>query len=450
MKKTIALLMICLVSGIFNHAFAAQKIMTVYQRAAGDEAQPHSITGINDFAAPVGTGVTVDRANALIRLGGGAANTDGAVWYGGDSDAGFCVNGICNFGIGIRAYFEFRFLTVDGNASSTAFGNGFTFAIINGSNNVRTERGGSPGTPPTGGLEALMAYAGPGNTASLGLEPPKMAIEFDTYPNRGLATATPCTNNNRYDANNVNNINHIALMLWGAAPTTPTCTGGYTRVSYDDNVHSVGSGTLDPSYPSNSARGDGTGGYYEGPTVTWLEDNTVHRFRIEIVRESTTNAAGTGYNYIVKAWTDCTGCTAAQLATFQDTTNPYPPTPTGLSPQINRTIVLSPALHTTGAANFNTMLFGFTQATGTLATAQNIEIKNFVIYFPPCGIDEPPGAGYTYCAEENATCSFSGTRLVAYGRDCFYFYRYATGSIGCDNATFGDALYGVYKRCYYK
>jgi hypothetical protein len=444
MKKTIALLLICLISGLSNYAIAAEKIMTVHQRAAGVEATTDNIiSGFQDFAPPVGTGVAVTDTKITL---GGARNTDGAVWYGGDSDAGYCVNGICNFGIGIRAYFEFRFLTVDNNANSQTYGNGFTFNIINGSNNVKTDRGGSP----TGsGLEALMGYAGPGNTASLGLEPPKMAIEFDTWPNRGLATNTPCTNNNRYDANNVNNYNHLALMLWGANATGSNCTGGYPRVSYDDNVHSAGSGTGDTSYPSNSARGDGTGGYYEVAKVAgspnWLEDNVVHRFRIEVIRESI--STDTTMNYIVKAWVDCAGCTAAQLAAFQDTSLPYPPTPTGLSPQINRTIVLSSALHTA----FNTMLFGFTQATSsTTSQAQNIEITNFAIYFPPCASDEPPGGGWTYCAEENGTCSFSGTRLVAYGRNCFYNYLNATGSIGCNNGIFGDPHVGVYKKCYYK
>jgi hypothetical protein len=158
MKKTIALLLICLVFGLADYAFAVQKVMTVYQRAAGDEAESHSITGINDFATPMGTGVTKDTTNALIQLGGGTANTEGAIWYGGDSDAGYCVNGICNFGIGIRAYFEFRFLTVDNNASSTTYGQGFTFTIMNGSNNDKTKRGGSP----AGNVwSSLMAYAGP-------------------------------------------------------------------------------------------------------------------------------------------------------------------------------------------------------------------------------------------------------------------------------------------------
>lgn len=449
MKKTMALLLICLVLGFADYAFAAQKIISVHLRAAGDEAEPHSITGFNDFAAPVGTGVTVDKPNALIRLGGGTANTEGAVWYGGDSDAGYCVNGICNFGIGIRAYFEFRFLTVDVSANSQTYGNGFTFAILNGSNNDKTKRGGSP----AGNVwPALMAYAGPGNTADLlGLEPPKMAIEFDTYPNTGAGAQCNNANNINVNRNDVNtNYNHLALMLWGSNPGGGCSTG--TAVSYDDNRHGAGNGINDINYPSNSATGDG--GYYQGPTVTWLEDNVVHLFRIEVIRGATVNASGTDYNYIVKAWVDCAGCTAAQLAAFKDTSKPFTPNPT-VSPQINRLILLSTALHTTGAANFNTMLFGFTQATGALAQAQNIEIKNFNIYFPPCASDVPPGGGWTYCADENATCSFSGTKLVAYGLNCFYNYLYATGSKSCSNTTadpvaFGDPLYGVVKKCYYK
>ncbi len=451
MKKTIALLLICLVSSLCHYAFAAQKIITVYQRAAGDEATAHSINGFGDFAPPVGTGVTV--TNTKITLGGGAANTEGAVWYGGDSDACYCVNGICNFGIGIRAYFEFRFLTVDGSGNSQTYGNGFTFAIINGFNNVKTDRGGSP----VGNLwPALMAYAGPGNDTInyLGLQPPKMAIEFDTYPNTNAATTCntdALINSNRNDANNNNN--HLALMLWGSNPGT-ACSAG-TAVTYDDNRHGAGNGTGDTSYPSNSAIGDGTGGYYPGPTVTWLEDNTVHRFRIEIIRESV-SSDNIG-NYIVKAWVDCTGCTAAQLAAFKDTSLPFITNP-AVSPQINRTVVLSADLHATGVANFSKMLFGFTQATGAAAQAQNIEITNFNLYCPSCGSDEPPGAGWTWCAYENPSpfpgpfaCTFSGgTRLVAYGRNCFYNYMYQSTGVDCSNGIFGDPHVNVYKKCYYK
>lgn len=59
-------------------------------------------------------------------------------------------------------------------------------------------------------------------------------------------------------------------------------------------------------------------------------------------------------------------------------------------------------------------------------------------------------AGYTWCANENGTCTFSGTASVAYGANGAFNYRTATNSIACDNATFGDPLVGVVKACYYQ
>jgi hypothetical protein len=59
------------------------------------------------------------------------------------------------------------------------------------------------------------------------------------------------------------------------------------------------------------------------------------------------------------------------------------------------------------------------------------------------------GASWTYCANEDGTCSFSGTRTVRYGANGTYVTRNATGSIACSNATFGDPLFGVAKHCDY-
>ncbi|SHO55437.1 pectate lyase family protein [Vibrio quintilis] len=57
--------------------------------------------------------------------------------------------------------------------------------------------------------------------------------------------------------------------------------------------------------------------------------------------------------------------------------------------------------------------------------------------------------GYTYCAGEDETCQFSGTRKVAYGASGKFNYQLATNSISCDNNTFGDPIYGTVKACYY-
>jgi hypothetical protein len=60
----------------------------------------------------------------------------------------------------------------------------------------------------------------------------------------------------------------------------------------------------------------------------------------------------------------------------------------------------------------------------------------------------PPGFG-TLCSAENATCSFSGQKTVAYGADGDYVYRTFTGGTACTNTAFGtDPLYNVAKSCY--
>src|SRR5262249_7389505 len=59
-------------------------------------------------------------------------------------------------------------------------------------------------------------------------------------------------------------------------------------------------------------------------------------------------------------------------------------------------------------------------------------------------------AGYTFCANENGTCSFSGSASVAYGANGLFNYKTATNSIASNNATFGDPISGTAKACYYK
>lgn len=63
----------------------------------------------------------------------------------------------------------------------------------------------------------------------------------------------------------------------------------------------------------------------------------------------------------------------------------------------------------------------------------------------------PTGGGITWtlCAQENGTCTFTGTMTVRYGANTSWFYRVATNSIACNNATFGDPIRGTAKACYY-
>ncbi|MGW7257658.1 alpha-L-rhamnosidase-related protein [Streptomyces sp. NPDC054834] len=57
-------------------------------------------------------------------------------------------------------------------------------------------------------------------------------------------------------------------------------------------------------------------------------------------------------------------------------------------------------------------------------------------------------AGFTRCAGEGGTCSFSGSRSVAYGADT-YTYKTVTGSTACTNYSFGgDPAPNLVKSCY--
>ena len=56
--------------------------------------------------------------------------------------------------------------------------------------------------------------------------------------------------------------------------------------------------------------------------------------------------------------------------------------------------------------------------------------------------------GYTQCATENGTCSFSGSRNVAYGANGAFNSRVIGGGTACTNGVFGDPLNGTAKACY--
>ncbi len=355
--------------------------------------------------------ITADPVTGAIILGSGASGTDGsgALWYGGTSPVGTCNPcnlGVCTFGLGFRAYFEVKFTTPDISANSTAQGDGFSFIIMNAANNDTTERGGSPSSGITMG--ELIGHAGPGNTTTtsslatrdgLGLKPPKMAIEFDTYPNTTALTYNGCSGGRADTANN-----HVSLMLWGLNPgattmcsASSTAGSSYRQASFDDNVHGAGTAGS-TTVPRNSLTGDGTGGYFErakgASTYNWLEDNQSHRVRIEVIRTSSTQT------YQVKTWVDCeagtTACPASEYVYFQDVYKPY--TNSSYLPKINRTVTLSSAYNTM----LDNIIFGFTEGTG--AATQSIQITNFAIYFPTINIS-PGSRAHTYSAASGQTVS---------------------------------------------
>jgi Flp pilus assembly pilin Flp len=57
---------------------------------------------------------------------------------------------------------------------------------------------------------------------------------------------------------------------------------------------------------------------------------------------------------------------------------------------------------------------------------------------------------WTYCADEHANCSFTGTLTVRYGANDVYYFGTFTDGTPCTNEVFGDPLVGTFKYCYYR
>jgi len=59
----------------------------------------------------------------------------------------------------------------------------------------------------------------------------------------------------------------------------------------------------------------------------------------------------------------------------------------------------------------------------------------------------PPSSDWTFCAVEGGFCAFTGTQQVRYGANGSYFYQTLSGGTACTNSVFGDPIVGVAKQC---
>ncbi len=185
----------------------------------GDVSFPLSMGSFKPVESQAGKSIIVE-PTGVISLGQGVSGTSGAVWYGGNSAAGNCENGACAFGSGFRAYFVFQF-------APGSTGDGFTFAVINGTNNTASSIGGDSS------MGELMAYGGDSRLYGVdgyinsfvdgsgnGLRPPKFAVEFDIYPNTDCSL---CGGRCDPPSNE-----HMAYVFWGD-DNRINCKDDYTR-----------------------------------------------------------------------------------------------------------------------------------------------------------------------------------------------------------------------------
>ena len=393
-------------TGIVKAGTPYEAKQTIFAKVLGftRSADISSAKDIQAFTKPVEskTGlITTDTAAGKVSLGkittGSAVweNNFGALWYRGNAVQGDCSDGRCEFGTGFRAFFVFQI-----NASGTG-ADGFTFTVFNG--DAATNDAFSVGGDTDKG--ELMGYAGDsrlmaggyldgtmrvaagcptplGCAAGRGIQPPKMAIEFDAKTNKDLNDV--CVADSRRDGDELPDPrNHAGYVFWGDN-TTSACDTTIGANAYDDNRHNAG--TDSTSDPRNSKRpSDGVDpSYYNADTVwpwNWLLNNApanIYAFRVEVARSPTPNAGG-NYEYIMKSWirqcvdADCTNYSDAHpfantKVEYDDSIDP---------PTLNRTnpIVLTPALH----QKFETFFFGWTTATGS--STQEILLSRFRLNF---------------------------------------------------------------------
>jgi hypothetical protein len=307
--------------------------------------------------------------SAWLRIADNLFDSNGAAWYtgsrglcpGGVCPTGSCINGKCGFGNGLRVVYSFKFNDLDSSSDSTAAADVMTFAIMTATTNSPMTAAGGP--PDGSSLGEYMGYAGMGKYG-VGIKPPKIGVEVDTFPNTGCGTTCSsngiCYSNTRCD----NSIaNHIAVVFWGDR----------NDVNYgDDNKHGAGGGSdgspKNPQYDSRYKSGAGCG-YYERSkgrsTYNWLEDGQDHTIRIEIIRSAALN------KYEIKAWIadDSPGSTN----TFMDVTKDY--TGSSYALLLDYTVTLTSADDTA----LDQIYFGFTEGTG--GSTQNADIHDFQFEF---------------------------------------------------------------------
>lgn len=300
-----------------------------------------------------------------VRLGNRTTQGYACIWFNDsksvNGDDTYCQNGVCKFGTGMRFYFEFQV--------ASAGADGFTISLLNAQNNSVNDCGGDLS------MGELLGYAGTG-VSGHGLRPAKIAVEFDTYQN-GSGDCDEAGSRNDDDDG------HIAYVYWG---TIDGDFWGDACKTYDDNIHGIDGGsnsgnyTVDgsdfpgrrrdnPLYNTSNLDNDKlkSGSNITYKRVTNLEDNAVHTFRMEILRN--TNANGSGA-YTLKSWIDCKvgGLPCEGLEDLDADL-------TVKAPDLVSSFTMAKYFHNL----FNTFLLGFTEATG--ANAQEVRLMNFRLRF---------------------------------------------------------------------
>jgi outer membrane protein assembly factor BamB len=193
-----------------------------------------------------------DLIEGTLNIGGGLTKQFGSAFFNANMSIGgnpnYCQQGACLFALGVRAFFLLKF-------NNQNQGDGITFTLINASGKDALNRPLNTETSAGGDFELseLMGYAGDSRTATggfldstepRGLQPPKIAVEFDTRTNNRVGDDPPpdyCADASTVNTDSRNdpltsNKDAVQYVFWGRT--------GFLNIPcrnnnplYDDNRH---------------------------------------------------------------------------------------------------------------------------------------------------------------------------------------------------------------------
>jgi outer membrane protein assembly factor BamB len=202
--------------------------------------------------------ITADDTTKSLNIGSGISTPEfGNVWYDEDKAIGgqtnYCAAGACLFGPGVRVFFTLKY---------SGDGDGLTFALISaGGTSINT-------ADSVGGDIELSELIGFGGTSLIdtngpvfldgsgnGLQPPKIALEFDTLTNNANIDYCQDANTVNPDTRNDPLSNHkdaLQYVFWGRT-TSLNIPCRNNDPTYDDNRHDaeVEEGELVWSFQTN-------------------------------------------------------------------------------------------------------------------------------------------------------------------------------------------------------
>lgn len=321
----------------------------------------------------------------------------GNVWFAGNN-TGYSVNGVSLFGKGIRMFFTFKFLTT--------VGDGFTVAVLNGSQNNYLSSGGDSSeggllgyagdsrvynSKDGGWASSILEYVDRSGYAK-GLNPPKFAIEVDTYTNAtengkwNPYGSASCSKDNGFmdDSTEYGRKHHVGILYWGSNDEYlgKTCPGPGVGSAFKGNLRRYtdvrhGSGSNAPNYSSSNMKYIDS--FEVGRTYVFRMDVTKSGRDITITSFVGTCGGSDDFNATCKS--EIYGTSSANHSgTISDTKSDFNFSKIPSSANLRGvTVSNSKKLATTDATAFSNLLWGFTSGSGV--AAQQIEFRNISLSF---------------------------------------------------------------------